>query len=247
MPAPLGLRSRRGFQELSAPSGGAPTIFDPTTLAASGYWRASYTGAPWAAVATAGTSLANGNLAAGVAPGVGAAVNGKTPATFDGSTQYLDNATDATVLYSASGSGIIALVQVNGSVAPSGSTYDDAAIAIDGNADYGLTSTTSGITAMVYSGGYVTRTVATTAGFHLIMMRHDGVLLGLTKDSAAEDTIAAGALTVFTGPLYVGRGYAGGKWFNGEILELMTFNSYPSNGNYSDFKSYVNATYGLVL
>ena len=39
--------------------------FDPTSLSLTGFWRASYSGAPWVPTASAGTSGANGNLVAG--------------------------------------------------------------------------------------------------------------------------------------------------------------------------------------
>lgn len=48
---------------------------DPSTLAFADWNRATFAGAPWAGVASAGTSGARALSSGGVAPGVGAALN----------------------------------------------------------------------------------------------------------------------------------------------------------------------------
>ena len=65
------------FWKSSAPA------FSIASLPWSGLWYASYAGAPWAARASAGASLANGDLVTNLSdPSTGAAQNGLTPADF---------------------------------------------------------------------------------------------------------------------------------------------------------------------
>ncbi len=229
---------------------GGPAVFDPATLNLSGWWRANYTGAPWAARASAGTSLANGDLTTnGSDPTTGAAQNGLTPAEFNGSANNLRNTTDITSFATTTASTIIALFLADGPAAsPTGNIYDDNALLVDGNGDYGLTFTSSGITGFAYDGGYQSKSVACSTGsYHLVMMRHDGANLGMTLDSAAEVTQACGTLAVLTGFIGVGRGYAGGRYFDGRILELMTSQVTLTPTNYANVKSYVNSRYALAL
>lgn len=228
---------------------GAP-VFDPATLALSGWWRANYTGAPWAANASAGASLANGDLTTNTSdPTAGATQNGYTPADFDGTANQLRNVTtNDTTFFTSSAGGIVALALADTSAFPTGNVYDDARVIGDSSANEGLTFTTSGFTGFGYSGGYVSKSVACATGaYHLVMMRWDSSNLGMTLDSAAEVTQACGALTLTGTGFVVGAGYGGAHFFDGRILELMTFAYKPSNTDYANIKSYCNSRYALAL
>lgn len=225
-------------------------VFNPATLALSGWWRASYTGAPWAARASAGTSLANGDLETnGNDPATGAATNGLTPPDFDGVNDNLRNLADITNFVTTGAGTVIALFNADSAIPPTGTIYDDAALLVDGNADFALTFTTSGVTGVVYSGGYVSKSVACSpaSGYHLVMMRYDSTNLGMTLDSAAETTVACGALTNLAGFINTGMGYLGGRYLDGRILELMTASTKLTTTDYADIKSYVNSRYALAL
>src|SRR5262245_12826966 len=64
--------------------------FDPTTLDFDLYVRASFSGAPWAGTASAGSSGGRDFTSAGADPSVGASQNGFSPAEGNGTTQYLE-------------------------------------------------------------------------------------------------------------------------------------------------------------
>jgi hypothetical protein len=229
--------------------------FDPTKLALSAYWRASYSSAPWAAVATAGVSATTGNLVHNATdPTAGTAVNGKTPARFNGTSTSLVNATDVltgNVLTEAAGT-IFGLINVASAAAATGNTYDDAALLIDGNTDCGITIATSGgfvnASGYVYDGSYeiVTKLVGTGA-WALCVLRWNGTTLGLTVNSATEVTHAASTATVMTGTIQVGEGYAGGKYLAADVLELGCAAYRFSDTDIANFKSYCNSTYALSL
>ena len=222
-------------------------VFDPATLNLSGWWRASYAGAPWAANASAGASAANGNLVTNLSdPTAGTAQNGFTPAAFTGG-QNLTNATDASTFFTSTNATIIALFYGVAAGAPSGNIYDDPAIYHDGNADFGLTYTTSGLTGYAYDGAYQSKSVAVATGaYHLVMLRTNGSVLGMTLDSAAETTVACGTKAALTGGGQVGVGYGGGG-ISGRLLELMFSPTAISNANYANVKSYCNSRYTLAL
>jgi hypothetical protein len=110
--------------------------------------------------------------------------------------------------------------------------------------------TTSGIGGFVYDGAYKLARVACGLGaWHLAMVRWDGTNIGVTLDSGSETTTAAGTATVMTGTLVNGLGYPNptSKYFAGSILELATAAYTFSTSDYANFKSYVNARYGLSL
>jgi hypothetical protein len=239
------------FSFLAPPvMGGGGGGFDPATLPLSGWWRANYTAAPWAAVASAGTSLANGDLVTnGNDPSPSAPQNGYTGPDFDGTNDNLRNLADITDFVTTTAGTLICLFRADTADNATGNTYDDAALFLDTNADFGLTFTTSGVTGFAYSGGYQAKTVACgTGGYHLVMMRINGSTLGITLDSAAESTQACGTLGVLTGSIGVGSGYGGTHHFDGRILELMVADSVLSDGDYANIKDdYVFSRYLLTL
>ncbi len=228
---------------------GATAAFDPATLALTGWWRASYAGAPWAATASAGTSLANGGLTTNSDdPTVGTTQNGYAPADFNGSGNNLRNVTDITSFATTTASTIVALFRADTAAAPTGNIYDDASLFIDANADYGLSFTTSGVGGFATAGVYKSKYVACATGaYHLVMMRHNGVNLGMTLDSAAEVTSVCGTLTALSGNIDTGRGYGAAHFFDGRILELMIAGVALSDGDYANIRGYVNTRYGLAL
>lgn len=226
-----------------------PLTYNPALLSLSGWWRASYSGLPWAATASAGASGTTGSLVTNLSdPATGAAQNGLTPADFDGTANNAINATASTTLFSASAGTIVALFRADTAAAPTGSTYNDPALYVDaGVANTGLTYTTSGFTGfVVVSAAYKSVSVAAATGaYHLVMMRWNGSVLGVRVDSGAESTVAAAAVTLSAGTVAVGRGYAG-TFVDGRLLELMTSAS-DLSASYSNIKSYINSRYALSL
>lgn len=224
-------------------------VFDPATLSLSGWWRANYTGAPWAAVASAGASLANGDFAtAGNDPATGAAQNGFTPPDFDGTNDNLMNSTLDTTFFTSTAGSIVCLARADNAALPTGNIYDDATVFRNVNSNEGLSFTTNGWTGYAYDGAYKTNAVGCLTGaYHLVMMTWDSSNIGMTLDSAAEVTSACGTLTLGGDSVNTGRGYAGGSFFDGRILELMTSATKLSGANYANIKSYVNSRYALSL
>ncbi len=231
-------------------SGAAP-VFDPATLSLTGWWRADYAGAPWAAVASAGSSGSNGNLVTnGADPAVGTAQNSLDPADFDGSDDELKN-TNTLDTFFGNGAGAgwcLFLADSAAADAGAGSRVDNPGLVFQdgGGVSWGIGFSDSGVTGILYDGAYKEVAVACgTAAYHLARWRWNGSLFEVGVDSGAMSNIAAGNMTANAGALAVGRNY-GGAFFNGRILEIGLANAI-TDGNFTSITSYVNSRYALSL
>lgn len=241
-------RLKRGYR--TAPAASA-AVFTPADLNLSGWWRGSYGGLPWAATASAGVSATTGSLVAGIAPDVGSAVNGYTPAELvAANTDYMQNATDALTLLTKAAGTIICLF--NADIANVHSTTDggrlDAPLYRESNDTCIFSFADNGVSIGVYQSGYKWATKACSTGaWHLAMARWNSSVVGITLDSEAEVTTVCGLLTVLTGTMYCGYGYGGTNKFDGKIMELMMSPTALTNTDYGNIKSYVNSRYALAL
>ncbi len=228
--------------------------FDPTTLSLTGYWRASFGGAPWAATASSGASGTNGTLAVGDAPSVGTAVNGLTPADFVGGnylvtannsgTYVNDSAWSAWVLFYAD--------TVDADVGPPIRYFNAQFFLEAGSAYEGMGYSRAGVQASTQqaSGGTQKDVLiaCSTGAWHLAQAKHDGVDLKLRVDSGAWSSIACGPGSASAGsPLRVGSGLAGLHNLDGKILELAISDTVLADADFDSVLSYVNTTYALTL
>ena len=223
----------------------------PALLSLSLWTTGSYGGEPWNGEASLGASAANGDLTQATGswePSVGAAVNGVTTADFDGSDDYLENATDAATLFGASEGTILGMIYGDTAAASTGSIYDDAPILRDSNADHGVTFTTAGLRGFAYDGAYKSVAVAAATGaWHAFMMRRREGKIGMTVDSGAESTADCETTTVLTGTVLVGYGYGGTHLFDGKIAELAASTTAISKIGFLNFKAWCNAKYSLSM
>ena len=222
--------------------------FSPAQQSMSAWWR-GYTGtAPWAATSSAGASGTTGSLVAGSAPSAGTALNGKGVASFNGTSNYLANATTASGnIWSTTGGLTIALVKFRSEASPSGSTYNDPPIIADTNYDCGITVSTSGATGFGYDGSYEIPTPVSmnTTAFHFVMHRWNGTTEGITIDTAAESTHALGTITIMSGTLVVGQSYFPTQYSAMELVELMCATATITNAVRDKFRAYFATRYNL--
>lgn len=225
-------------------------VFDPATLSLDGWWRASYSGSPWTPTASAGTSGSNGNIITlGTAPGTGSAVNGLTPADFNGTTQslQLDTASTTDILANASMT-MIVLANADASTAAASDFYDDPGFVMDAGGNAGLVFTSSGVRAGVFaaSTGQTTHIAQSTGAWFMAAMRYDGTNVKCRVNSTDATPVAKGSPTMSANTVF-GRNYAGAKFFDGKVLEIMTAKTALSDADLTNIKSYFNSRYGLSL
>ncbi len=227
--------------------------FDPTTLAWTWYYRASYGAAlpNWSHTATAGTSGSNGSLlgfgGSPAGPTIGTAVNGLTPAHYDGVGRYSTNdvgVADTTLFTSTTAMTFVAYVKVNTSPgALTGNVYDDTTLFRNTNSNEGLSFSNSGWTAYAYDGGYksVSKACATGA-YHAIRVKLLSGNLIIKVDSGATSSVACGALTYGGDGLEVAIGYLN-TYLNCDVLEIGTMAVAMTDANWTSYLSYLTDTY----
>lgn len=222
----------------------------PSTLALTGWWRASYSGPPWSGTASAGTSGSNNLTDSGNSPSAGTAVNGYTPADFDGLNDVL-NGPNVDDLVSNSAGTIIALAYMDAAFADPGASLYYTAPAFFGrgvsNSRVALCYTSSGVRIGGSSDGISYDSVAvaaSTGAWHLLQGRWNGTTLEVRVDSGSWSTLAQ-TITLTTTGMVSGSDSSGTNYLNGKVLELMTAQIRVSDSEANNIVSYVNDRYAL--
>ena len=245
---------------VTTPSGsnGANTAFryfSPAELSLTNWNRSAFSASPWAAVASAGTSGTNGTLAAGAAgPTAGTALNGRAPATYNGTTQTSIGSTAISSLLSAAAWSLAVLDNpvTTAVVQSAGAGYGNPAVITDDtNGFWYLTYTTSGYTIGHYDGvGWKEISIAATAGsYHLVQAWYDGTNLNLQVDSGGVSSLAAANLSAAGGGgfLRLGANYTAAQFCANSTAEDIVSNVTFTAQNRADIKSYVNTRNALTL
>lgn len=224
-------------------------------LPLTGWWRASYSGAPWLGTASAGTSGAHSvsNAGSGTTDvAAGPNVNGLAPAHFGTTTKYLRDAASGIGAYiSPTGYRVAALVNVGSGIAgPAGPSLDAAIIADGGNAAWGIAVNSKEV--ILYHFRTITHITVShpmTPGWHVVDASYDGSTIRLSVDGSPAVQATVGPLTNYsTGdPLVIGAGPAGTKQFVGDIAELIVCDQPLATVSPEAMKAYFEARYGLDL
>lgn len=219
--------------------GASAATFDPATLSLSGWWRASYAGAPWSGTASAGTSGANNLALLGAAPTAGPAVSTYTPADFDGTTQALSGAALSTFLTDTAYTVLVAFYSDVASALTDGVGY----LFGDDGGYMSLGFTTSGVSALGFDGASKTAAIACAHGaWHLAMAKLSGGNLYAGVDGTWSAPTACGAIGSLAGTSRVGIAYSGDR-LDGRLLEVVAAPSVLSDGTISQYRSYLQARY----
>jgi hypothetical protein len=231
--------------------------FDLTTLAWDGFYLAdgtNYNGSPWTPTATAGTSGSNGNIITlSAAPTNGTAVNGKTPAAFNGSTQalQLDSAV-STDMWTNAAMTLVVLAKASASTAAASDFYDDPALISDSGGNAALVFTSSGVRAGVFSGssGQTTHIAQSTGAWFMAALRYNNTNVYCRVASGGTTTdatpVAKGAPSIAANTVF-GRNYAGAKFFAGEVLFYGLAKTVFSDADLVNVESGLNSYFGLSL
>lgn len=224
---------------------------DPATLALSGWFRGSYSGStPWSGTASAGTSGSR-SFNSGTSP-AGAAVNGFTPASFDGTNHQLFSSDDLSLYISSSAYRVVMLIKTPASAAaPAGNIYDDPTILAHGGGNWGVVYNANGVSVFHYDGSYKTATKACAVnGWHMIDITYDGAAdtLSISVDGGAPTvTSTVGDCGSLATDFYMGINHASGHRFTGQILELITATTTLAGTTAAQFKGYIDSRYAMSL
>lgn len=231
--------------------------FDPATLSLTGWYRASYAGSPWTPTASAGSSGSNGNLTEATnAPATGSAVNGLTPADFDGTNDMLTGPANTT-LYSTTAYSIIQLVYIDafaladpGAGAPYNCPGGLGNHTGDGGPVGGFAgSGASGVWRWGHTdgGGWDSASASVSTGaWTMVAATFDNTNISASVNAGAPTTQAQGTVVGTAGFGLIGRNYLAAQFSDMKVLEIMTSNT-DLSASLSNIKSYFNARYALSL
>jgi hypothetical protein len=231
--------------------GGGPGVFDPATLALTGWWR-GYASSPWGGTTSAGTSDTEALSEGTNPPSAGTTVNGHAPADFDGTNDRLlaDIGGNIDDFYNAGTYSGWALVYADSVATDSTDPYsNDAILSAQGASFYGVYLRSSGLVGLYHydTGWTKVETAFSTGGWHLVQWKANGTTMKIRVDSGSWASQAAGSIADVTNRFVLGENWNGGAHLNGKILDLGLIDSVLTDAEFDDIVAYVNDRYALSL
>lgn len=223
--------------------------FNPATLPLSGWWRSDFSASPWAGTASAGGSSGRDLTEATNPPTTGTAVNGRTPARFNGTTTLISIATSLATLLTTTAYTAIVLLNpsaIGGVASPAG-----AHILSDTTNWWGVgmwLNTTNRYFAYHFdSANRVAEAPASSAA----VGRYDMVHTRLGGNNLECGTNGIWGTATVVNALGGGGNFRAGRgpsvFLGADVLEIMLAPSSLSNTDIANIKSYFNARYALAL
>lgn len=242
----------------SGGGGGGGTI---AGLALTGRWTTAYAASPWVGVASAGSSGTNNLTEATNPPATGPALNGRTPALFNGTNSKLTAATDAGTMLSAGAWSFWCLFKAN-TIAGVQSVYGANNESLGGAA---VTQTwVASLTDLDPGGAHdyraqigqiqldsspVINNLAITLGtYHLLQGKYDGTNVRARVDSGSWVDVASTHNVGISGAYTIGPSVNGALVdFDGDIADTGVAAVAFSDGDFDAIKAELNTLHGLAL
>lgn len=225
--------------------------FTPASLNPDGWWRGPFTGAPWLPTSPGD---AHGNLvASGTGPLVGTAVNGITPASFDGTTsRILVSATAASNFVTSTAATVIALFKPTGTLFPNQvAWYSEAPVLITDGGDFGFSNSLSGVRGGDGVGHNTAPYLPLASGaWGMCAYRVSGttVKCRVSQASGTSDSTPASMPSVVVDALLkLGVNFDGSAIQHGDVLEVIVWKRVLSDSELVQVMGYLNTTYALSL
>jgi hypothetical protein len=227
--------------------------WSPAELSLTGYWDRSsayqnVTIGTWAGISSAGSSGGR-DLIQGTTAYQPIEIN--LEPNFDGSNDYIYNATAFSSYVTNTAGTVVALFTFNNSAALQAHPWNNAPVFTnnDGAGPFQLVVSSSGITASVYSSAAerVATISANTNQLHLAIMRWNGSNVGLVVDGSVETLTAHGGAISYGGSPVVGlSAYSTQGQFLGQIRTLLVMNTTISDANSIKLLKWARACRGLM-
>lgn len=222
--------------------------WDPTQLTSfARKWSASYSGAPW--VGSGGNNLASIGASD---PAVGAAVNGYTPADFDGTNDQLESINTANFVGSGN-YGVFTLVYVDSAAPTAANLYDNEAIWQHYSGNGGICVRDNGGTPQAVSWhhdgiGFIPAPVTMALGaWQLILGTYNGTNIQTTVNATGGTPVAVAAGYTSHNNFRVGGSSFATAQFDGKMLELFSMKANPTAGEKTKALKYCRQRYALAL
>lgn len=242
-----------GLSALSWANSSGQTFSFPLT----GWWEASYAGSPWVGKVSSGTSGSNNATEGTQPPATGAAVNGFTPADFDGSNDLLTAGGTVDTYVAALAVSGWALVWVDAASNQANPINNGPIIYDSGNNSIAVSFRSTPLVYFSLNGGSsgggtsVSRAYSTGA-WQFITFRYNGtnIQVGVNEAPGAAGGGATAAYSTNIGNLTntMRMGTASVLAFDGKALSVGITDQVLTDANFTtDIKGYLNTRYALSL
>lgn len=204
----------------------ATGLFDLSTLASTGWWRGSYAASPWTGTASAGASGTR-NLTEGThPPTAGSAVDGKTPAHFNGADSKLGHAGPvAPTFISTTAWSSFVMFKADAVTLSPGLKYQIPHFWASSDSAVGITFDSDGVSVQQADATPTQTAISLACGtgsWHVVFAWFDGTAIHLQLDNGAP--IQGPCVGIYAGvssaALVVGTNYNSAQFFAGDIMEL---------------------------
>lgn len=239
---------------LGGRAGGGAAVFDPASLALTGWWRANSTtgwdSATFDGVASAGSSGSR-DLTAGTAP-ASRAFSGHQAPDFNGSTHWLQTTLTLDDFINSNAFSVWCLFYADAAVADPGDAnlYSSPQFFTDKtNAYFDFGFTDGGVHLSCNGCATVIQIAAATGGLRLAQGKYDGTNLKLRVDGGARTSVASTGPAVLTTEVRMGGNYVATptQFFDGCIVDFGITDSTLSDADEDNVKSYINARWGTAF
>lgn len=218
--------------------------FDPATLAPDGWWEASYGGSPMLPRAPGDT---HGSLAGNAL--VGAAVNGFTPANYEGANRALISQQASSNFVSVAGLTLICLFRWSLPLATDQiAWYSEPMIGGGDGGDFGMSISVSGVRGGNGAAVNTPRVALASGVWAMAALRVTGgnVLVRVSQPSGTTDVSGAVSITTIDSFLKFGRNWNDTVLFQGDFLSHLAFKRALSNAELTSMLSFYNARYPSI-
>lgn len=227
----------------------------PATLSLTGWWRASYAGSPWTGYASLGASGSRSLTNGATPPGTGTAVNGKTPADFNGTTQYLSAGGTWSDYYTASVYSGWMLVKIDAVDTNNADlTLNDCLVSCSTSAWHGVCLKSGGtVHAFSYDTGSGLNsgpsTTFTIGSWQLVQWKREGGSLKIRVNGGAWQTSVRTNLSASYASegVRVGFNAQNNSYIDGLVLDVGFANTALSDADFDSILSYARTRYALAL
>lgn len=223
---------------------------DLSTVVFSGWWRASYAGSPWTGMASAGASKGRDLTEATTPPLVGPAINGLTPAGFNGTTTKLQSTIAVSSYLAANAWEVYGLFSADAAKPyAAGTPYTLPALLTDSiGGSFYVSFGSTGVVIGHYDGTYKElSSPCATGGLHVFQAWYDGAKLNLMVDGGTPVSSPANAAIFGVGLLRVGANYTNAAFYEGRIVEIMMASQVLGGPTRSAVRKYFNERYGTAF
>lgn len=248
-----GFRGYRRGQGTSVAGGFGP--LDPTNTVADGWWRGNYSASPWNGSVSLGASGSRNLTEATNPPTAGAAVNGFTPADYNGTNQILNGTLVSTYLGAATSYTLFFLFKVdNFTVADPGATQPFNCPTFWGqtaNSICGGPAGTGGTGVFRYGhydgSTWDSASVAISTGTWTCgVVRYDGINIEVGKNGLLSASTPQGTPAGLGGTIISGRAFPA-VFLDGQIMEIIVYRQALSGVDIARITQYMRNRYGLAL